>query len=123
MFGNIPDESDRLKREICLLKSLRMLVGILFGPTDLRLFREEMMLETSLQSVGETKNESLFICGRKSKNCFFGYLIEDFVRYLISSAIVEKYLLKALAIVIGSLKVALLSMMELRMLGLDFSMK
>ena len=100
-----------------------MLVGILFGPTDLRLFREEMMLETSLQSVGEIKKESLFIGGRKSKNCFFGYLIEDFVRHLISSAIVEKYLLKALAIVIGSLKVALLSMMELRMLGLDFSVK
>ena len=115
MFGNIPDESDRLKREIFLFKSLRMLVGILFGPTDLRLFRKEMMLETSLQS--------LFVGGRKSKNCFFGYLIEDFVRYLISSAIVEKYLLKALAIVIGSLKVALLSMMKLRMLGLDFSVK
>ena len=53
MFGNIPDESDRLKREaiwldISLFKSLRILVGILFGSKDLWLLRKEMMLEISL---------------------------------------------------------------------------
>ena len=45
--------------------------------------------------------------GRKSKNCFFEYLIEDWI----SSAMVEKYLLKALTIAVGSITVALLSMM------------
>ena len=68
-----------------------------------------MMLETSLQSVGEIINESLFVGGRKWKNCFFKYLIEDWM----SSAVVVKYLLKALATVIGSVKVALLSVMAL----------
>ena len=63
MFGSIPDESDRLKREATwldtsLFKNLSVLVGILFRPTVLWLFREEIMLETSLQSVGEIKHES-----------------------------------------------------------------
>ena len=40
MFGNIGDESDRLKREanrldISLFKGVRSFVGILFGPTAL----------------------------------------------------------------------------------------
>ena len=58
VFGNIPGKSDRLKREaswldISFLKSLRLLVGILFGLTVLWLFWEEMMLEISLQAVSE----------------------------------------------------------------------
>ena len=74
MFGNIRDESDKLKREgiwldMSLFKSLRILLGILFGPTVLWLFKEVMMLDTSLQSVGEIKNESLSAGGRKSKSC------------------------------------------------------
>ena len=66
-----------------------------------------MMLETLLQSKGEIKNESLFVGGRKSKNSFSEYLIEDWI----SNTKAEKYLLKVLAIVIGS--VVLLSMMIL----------
>ena len=46
--------------------------------------------------VGEVKNEFLFLGDRKSKNCFFEYPIEDWI----SSAIVEKHLLKASAVVI-----------------------
>ena len=42
-----------------------MLVGILFSPTVLWLFREKMMSEISLQSVSEIKNESLFAEVRK----------------------------------------------------------
>ena len=76
MLGNIRDESDKLKKEaiwldISLLKSLRILLEILFGPTVFWLFREEMMLETSLQSVGEIKSESVFAGGRKSKSWGF----------------------------------------------------
>ena len=83
IFDNISDERDRFKREnswlgISLIKRLGILVGILFGLNVLGLLKEEMVLETSLQPVGEIKNE---------------YRI-------VSSAIVEKYLLKALAIVI-----------------------
>ena len=66
------------------------------------------MSETSMQSVGETKNESPFDGWRESKN-FFQYLVEEWI----SSAIVENYILKALAIVVGSVKVALLSIMVL----------
>ena len=49
---------------------MRILVGILTGPTVVWLFREDMMLETSLQSVGELKKELLFVGGRKPKTVF-----------------------------------------------------
>ena len=83
MFDNISDESDRFKREsswlgISLFKRLGILVKILFGLKLLGLFIEEMVLETSLQLVGEIKNEER----------------------IVSSAIVEKYILKTFAIVI-----------------------
>ena len=83
MFDNISDDSDRFKREsswlgISLFKRLRILVKILFGLKLLGLFIEEMVLETSLQLVGEIKNEER----------------------IVFSAIVEKYILKTLAIVI-----------------------
>ena len=119
MFGSIPDESDRLKREATwldtsLFKNLNILVRILFRLTALWLFREEMMLETSLQSVGEIKHESeenhYLLVGRSRKTVvIFLNLIED----RISSTIVEKCLLKALAIAIGYVKVALLLMIAL----------
>ena len=51
---------------------------ILFGLKLLGLFIEEMVLEISLQAVGKIKNEER----------------------IVSSAIVEKYILKTLAIVI-----------------------
>ena len=76
MFGNIPDESDRLKRQstwldMVLFKSLRISVAILFGPSIPWLFRETFSLESPLQAVGEIKNESQIVGRRKSKNRFF----------------------------------------------------
>ena len=55
----------RKKREasllgISLFKSLRMLVGMLFGCTALLVLREGIMLEISLQSIGEIKRKSFF---------------------------------------------------------------
>ena len=70
----ILDKSDRLKRKASWLDIY--LMKIIFGPTVLWLFSEEM-LETSLQSVGDIKYESLSAGGKKSKNCFFLYLTED----------------------------------------------
>ena len=92
----MPDKRDRLKREasrldMYLFKSLRILVGKLFGPTVLWLFREEIMLESPLETVGEVKSETLFVGGRKFR----------------------KVLLRALATVIESAKSALLPIMEL----------
>ena len=43
--------------EISSLSSLRILVGMLFGPTDLFGFKLEMMLEISFLLVGDKKNE------------------------------------------------------------------
>ena len=57
MSGNIPDKSIRLKKESSWLDSfLLILVEILFDPTVLWFFREERMLEISLQSVSEIKH-------------------------------------------------------------------
>ena len=57
MSGNIPDKSIRLKRESSWLDLfLFILVEILFDPTVLWFFGEEMMLEISLQSVSEIKH-------------------------------------------------------------------
>ena len=57
------------------------------------------MSETSIESIAVMKNESMFIGDRKSKNCEYLDLI--------------KHLLKALAIAVGSVRIALLSMMTL----------
>lgn len=48
MPGNVPDESDRLKKEaswldLSLFKNLRTLVGILFSSTSSWTAKEEMM--------------------------------------------------------------------------------
>ena len=85
MFSNIPDKSNRLKREASWF-GIFFLEGILFGPTISWLVRK-----------------SLFFGGRKSKTCFF--LISTRGLYIVS-ALVEKYLLKALPIVIGQLNYA-----------------
>ena len=65
------------------------------------------MLEISLQLLVEIKM-NWFVGGRKSKS-EFEYRTGDWI----SIAIVEKYLLNGLAIVIGSVKVALLSVVAL----------
>ena len=64
MFGNISDKSDKIKREASsldkyLFKNLRIL------NTSLSIFKKEMMLEISLQSVGEIKSKILFLDKRK----------------------------------------------------------
>ena len=96
-----------------MFETLRTLVGtILFSPTALWTSREEVMLETSVVSVGEIKDESIFIEGRNSKNFFLKKnkcLIEDWI----SSAVIEKLFLEALATAVGSARVALLSMIAL----------
>ena len=72
----MPDERHWLKREaswlyISLFESLRTLAGILFGLTVLW-FREEIMLETSLQSVGEVQKWiTKLLVGGSQENCFF----------------------------------------------------
>ena len=43
--------------EISSLSSLRILVGMLFGPTNLFGFKQEMMLEISFLLVRDKKNE------------------------------------------------------------------
>ena len=54
-------------------------MGILFGFTVAWTSREEMISETSIEFVYKIKNESIFIGGKKSKNRFYGYLIEDWI--------------------------------------------
>ena len=48
MDGNLPDEKERLKRsasgwDISFFRRTKMLLGILYGPTDLFLSRDDMM--------------------------------------------------------------------------------
>ena len=46
MFGNIPEKKREASLlDVSLFKSLRMLVGMLFGCTALLILREEIMLE------------------------------------------------------------------------------
>ena len=67
--GNIPEEKDWLKRiaswsDMSLFNSFRILIRILLGPSLFFLFKEEIMLEISVLSVGVIKNESIFRGGR-----------------------------------------------------------
>ena len=85
-------------------------MGILFGPIALWISREGMMSETSVELVGVIKNESIFIPGKKpKKTVIYLYLTEDWI----SSAIVQTYLLNALAIAFWFDTVVLLLIMTL----------
>ena len=83
-----------------LINNLRSLVGILFGPIAFEGLRDNIIFLTSISSVGLRKKEFILIGGRKSWKLFFEYLIEDWM----SVATFTKYLLKALAVSCGSVK-------------------
>ena len=51
--------------EILSLNSIRVFLGMLFGPTDLLQFKLEMILEKSFLLVGENRNDL--------KNLYFMY--------------------------------------------------
>ena len=79
---------------------MRVLVGIIFGPIAFEGLRGNIILLTSISSVGLRKKEFILIGWRKSWKLFFEYLIEDWM----SVATFTKYLLKALAVSCGSVK-------------------
>ena len=69
IVGNIPFDNERLNRsaswyDISLFKSFRILFGMLFGPTALLSFRDNIISDTSVLSVGVIKNEFMLIWGR-----------------------------------------------------------
>ena len=109
LFFNInekaPREKERLKSsvnwdETSLINNLRILVGILFGPIAFEGLRDNIIFLTSISSVGLRKKEFILIGGRKAWKNFSEYPIEDWM----SVATFTKYLLKALAISCGSVK-------------------
>ena len=55
--------------EISFLSSLRIVVGMLFGPTDLIGFKLEIMLEISFLLVGDKKNEFEELFSMYSEKC------------------------------------------------------
>ena len=62
--GNIHDEKERLKRsasglDISCFRRIKMLLGTIYGPTDLFLSRDDMMSAISSLLVGWIKNEFL----------------------------------------------------------------
>ena len=74
VFGNVPYESDRLKREtswldLSLFKSLRILVRMLFGPVFIQGKNDVRKFITTIRW---NENESVFLNGRKS--VFLEYL-------------------------------------------------
>ena len=100
-----PREKERLKSsvnwdETSLINNLRILVGILFGLIAFEGLTDNIILLTSISSVGLRKKEFILIGGRKAWKNFAEYPIEDWM----SVATFTKYLLKALAISCGSVK-------------------
>ena len=55
--------------KISSLSSLRIFVGMLFGPKDLFGFKLEMMLEISFLLVGDKKNEFEELFSMYSEKC------------------------------------------------------
>ena len=103
--GKTPREKESLKSSVnwdktSLIKNLRILVQIPFGAIAFEGLRDNIIFLTSISSVGLRKKEFILIGGRKSWKLFFEYLIEDWM----SVATFTKYLLKALAVSCGSVK-------------------
>ena len=103
--GKTPREKESLKSSVnwdktSLIKNLRILVQIPFGAIAFEGLRDNIIFLTSISSVGLRKKEFILIGWRKSWKLFFEYLIEDWM----SVATFTKYLLKALAISCGSVK-------------------
>ena len=110
--GKTAREKERLKTsvnwdETSAINNLRILVEILFGPIAFEELRDNIIFLTSISSVGLRKKEFILTEGRKLWKLFFEYLIEDWM----SVATFTKYLLKALAISCGSVKLRPLSKM------------
>ena len=66
MDENLPDEKKGLKRsasglDISFFRRMKMLLGILNGPTDLFLSRDDMMSAISSLLVGWIKDEFLHL--------------------------------------------------------------
>ena len=79
-----------------LWKSFNILVGMLFGPVDLLLLREEIILEISSSIIWPKMMDSWMLKDKKSN------LLENFILDCTLWATVEKKSLKALAIERGS---------------------
>ena len=67
--GSNPEEKDWLKSnaswsDMSLFNNFRILVWILFGSSLLSRFKEEIILETSVLSVGVVKSDSVFKSGK-----------------------------------------------------------
>ena len=65
--------------EISFLSSFNILVGILFGLTDLFEFREDIICCISHLLVGLRKKEFWLLSSRKSEKCLCEWLILTFV--------------------------------------------
>ena len=67
--GNKTEEKDWLNRnaiwsDVSLCHNFKIIVGILFSPSLLSRFKEEIILATSVLSVRVIKNDSVFKGGR-----------------------------------------------------------
>ena len=101
---NIPVEKDKLHivarcLDILSWISCKILVGILLGPQDLLMLRDDITLQISSLFVAVIMKESLFFVDKKLLKDLFENLIFD----CSVSATDVKRLLKVFAIAIGSL--------------------
>ena len=81
-LGNIPVANDVLKMiercsDISPVSSLRILVGMLFGPADFLGFKLEIILIISSFVEGEMKNESWLGGGKYSENLLYEHGTSD----------------------------------------------
>ena len=102
-LGKIPVVNDRLKIsvgcfEIWTWRSFNILVGMLLGPVDLLLLREEIILEISSLVIWLKMMDSWILGGKKSEK----KLLENLTLDCTFWATVEKKSLKTLAIDRGS---------------------
>ena len=104
IVGNIPVEKDKLHivarcLDIWSWTRYKILVGILLGPQDLLMLRDDITLQISSLFVAVIMKESLFFVDKKLLKDLFENLIFD----CSVSATDVKRLLKVFAIAIGSL--------------------
>ena len=95
-LGNIPVANDVLKMiercsDISPVSSLRILVGMLFGPADFLGFKLEIILIISSFVEGEMKNESWLGGGKYSEKLLYEHDTSDWT----SAAAEQKKLLKS----------------------------
>ena len=98
IVGNIPVEKDKLiivarYLDIWSLTRCKILVGILLGPQDLLLLRNDIILQISSLFVAVITKESLFFADKKLLNDLFENLIFD---WTVSAIDVKKFYSKIL---------------------------